>query len=145
MASHLVVPPPCSTFSRLWKRRASNSLARPRMDLEFEFVTGQVVSSKDRRNSAHGQIRAKLNPESHLAGSPPPSSIGLKSSEGVAGLSAAVRGLFAARTAVITAVAAIDADMRRMTWASDVCCRLRTITGVGQLTALAFVAAIDDP
>jgi transposase len=39
----------------------------------------------------------------------------LKASEGVAGLSAAMRGLIAARTAVMTAVAAIDADIRRMT------------------------------
>jgi len=43
------------------------------------------------------------------------------------------------------AVAAIDADMRRMTTASGACRRLMTIPGVGQLTALAFVAAIDDP
>ncbi len=42
-------------------------------------------------------------------------------------------------------VAAIDADMRRMTKASAACRRLMTIPGVGQLTALAFVAAIDDP
>ena len=42
----------------------------------------------------------------------------LKASEGVAGLSAAIRGLIAARTAVMTAVAAIDADMRRMARAS---------------------------
>ena len=69
----------------------------------------------------------------------------LKASEGVAGLSAAMRGLIAARTAVMTAVAAIDADMRRMTRASAACSRLMTIPGVGQLTALAFVAAIDDP
>ena len=69
----------------------------------------------------------------------------LKASEGVAGLSAAMRGLIAARTAVMSAVAAIDADMRRMTRASDACRRLMTIPGVGQLTALAFVAAIDDP
>ena len=69
----------------------------------------------------------------------------LKASEGVAGLSAAMRGLIAARTAVMTAVAAIDADMRRMIRASATCCRLMTIPGVGQLTALAFVAAIDDP
>jgi transposase len=69
----------------------------------------------------------------------------LKASEGVAGLSAAMRGLIAARTAVMTAVAAIDADMRRMTRASAACRRLVTIPGVGQLTALAFVAAIDDP
>jgi transposase len=56
-----------------------------------------------------------------------------------------MRGLIAARTAVMTAVAAIDADMRRMTRASAACRRLMTIPGVGQLTALAFVAAIDDP
>ena len=69
----------------------------------------------------------------------------LRASEGIAGLSAAMRGLIAARTAVMTAVAAIDADMRRMTRASAACRRLMTIPGVGQLTALAFVAAIDDP
>jgi transposase len=63
----------------------------------------------------------------------------LKASEGVAGLFAAMRGLIAARTAVMTAVAAIDADMRRMTRASAACRRLMTIPGVGQLTALAFV------
>ena len=45
----------------------------------------------------------------------------------------------------MTAVAAIDADIRRMTRASAACRRLMTIPGVGQLTALAFVAAIDDP
>jgi transposase len=69
----------------------------------------------------------------------------LKASEGIAGLSVAMRGLIAERTAVMTAVAAIDADMRRMTRASAACRRLMTIPGVGQLTALAFVAAIDDP
>ena len=69
----------------------------------------------------------------------------LKASEGVAGLSAAMRGLSAARVAVMTAVATIDADIRRMTRASAACRRLMTIRGVGQLTALAFVAAIDDP
>ena len=56
-----------------------------------------------------------------------------------------MRGLIAARTAVMTAVAAIDTDMRRMTRGSAACRRLMTIPGVGQLTALAFVAAIDDP
>ena len=45
----------------------------------------------------------------------------------------------------MTAVVTIDADMRRMTRASAACRRLMTIPGVGQLTALAFVAAIDDP
>src|SRR6202030_1354897 len=62
----------------------------------------------------------------------------LRASEGIAGLSAAMRGLIAARTAVMTAVAAIDADIRRMTMASAACRRLMTIPGVGQLTALAF-------
>jgi transposase len=56
-----------------------------------------------------------------------------------------MRGLIAARTAVMTAVAAIDTDMRRMARASAACSRLMTIPGVGRLTALAFVAAIDDP
>src|SRR6202042_1630164 len=69
----------------------------------------------------------------------------LKASEGIAGLSTAMRGLSAARTAGMTAVAPIDADMRRMTRASASCRRLMTLPGVGQLTALAFVAAIDDP
>jgi transposase len=56
-----------------------------------------------------------------------------------------MRGLIAARTAEMTVVGAIDADMRRMARASVACRRLMTIPGVGQLTALAFVAAIDDP
>jgi transposase len=51
----------------------------------------------------------------------------LKASEGIAGLSAAMRGLIAARTAVMTAIAAIDTDMRRMTRASAACRRLMTI------------------
>jgi transposase len=44
----------------------------------------------------------------------------------------------------MTGIAAIEADMRRMTRASAACSRLMTIPGVGQLTALAFVAAIDN-
>jgi transposase len=51
----------------------------------------------------------------------------LKASEGIAGLSVAMRGLSTARTAVMTAVAAIDADIRRMTRASAACRRLMTI------------------
>src|SRR6202163_291791 len=69
----------------------------------------------------------------------------LRASEGIAGLSAAMRGLVAARAAVLGAVVAIDADIRRMVRASDACRRLMTIPGVGQLTALAFTAAVDDP
>src|SRR5262245_25033445 len=69
----------------------------------------------------------------------------LGASEGIPGLSAAMRGLVAARAAVLAAVIAIDADIRRMVRASGACRRLTTIPGVGQLTALAFTAAIDDP
>jgi transposase len=69
----------------------------------------------------------------------------LGASEGITGLSAAVRGLVAARTAVLAAVVAIDADIRQLVRASGACRRLMTIPGVGQLTALAFTAAIDDP
>ena len=66
-------------------------------------------------------------------------------SKGVTGLSRAVCGLLAARTAVLAAITAIDRDLNRLARASEACRRLMTIPGVGQLTALAFVAAIDDP
>jgi transposase len=42
-------------------------------------------------------------------------------------------------------VVAIDGDIRRMVRASEACRRLMSIPGAGQLTALAFTAAIDDP
>jgi len=69
----------------------------------------------------------------------------VRMSEDVVGLSSAMRGLIAARGAVLAAIAAIDGDMKRLARASDACRRLMTIPGVGQLTALAFVAAVDDP
>jgi transposase len=69
----------------------------------------------------------------------------LRASEGIPGLSAAMRGLVAARAAVLAAVVTIDADIRGMVRASDARRRLMTIPGVGQLTALAFTAAIDNP
>ncbi len=56
-----------------------------------------------------------------------------------------MRGLIAARAAVLSAVSEIDADMKKMAKASGVCRRLMTIPGVGKLTALAFAAAVDDP
>jgi transposase len=56
-----------------------------------------------------------------------------------------MQGLVAARTAVLAAIVAIDGDIRRMVRASDACRRLMSIPGVGQLTALAFTAAVDDP
>jgi transposase len=69
----------------------------------------------------------------------------LRTSEGIIGLSAAVRGLVAARTAVLAAVAAIDADIKQLVRAFAACRPLMTIPGVGQLTALALTSAIDDP
>jgi len=69
----------------------------------------------------------------------------LRASEGIPGLAAAMRGLVAARAAVLGAVVAIDVDIKRMARASEACRHLMTIPGVGQLTALAFTAAIDDP
>src|SRR5947208_17000482 len=62
----------------------------------------------------------------------------LRASEGIPGLSAAMQGLVAARTAVLAAIVAIDGDIRRMVRASDACRRLMSIPGVGQLTALAL-------
>jgi transposase len=69
----------------------------------------------------------------------------LAASDRIDGLSAAMRGLVAARDAVIAAVTGIDGDMKRLVRTSDACRRLMTIPGVGQLTALAFTAAIDSP
>ena len=66
-------------------------------------------------------------------------------SDPIAGLAGAMRGLVAARSAVLTAIDIMDRDMKQMARASDACRRLMAIPGVGQLTALAFVAAIDDP
>lgn len=69
----------------------------------------------------------------------------LKVTAGVPGLYAALRGLFAAREAILTAVSDIDSDIKAMTRKSEVCTRLMTVPGVGPITALAFAAVIDDP
>src|SRR5439155_1483131 len=66
-------------------------------------------------------------------------------SKGVAGLSGAMGGLLTARNAVLKAIAAIDRDIKHLARSSEACRRLMTIPGVGRLTALAFVAAIDEP
>ena len=55
----------------------------------------------------------------------------LQASEGIPGLSAAMRGLVAARAAVLAAVTAIDGDIRKMARASGACRRLMSISGVG--------------
>ena len=69
----------------------------------------------------------------------------LRMSEPIIGLAGAMRGLVAARAAVLNAIDIMDRDMKQMARGSDACRRLMAIPGVGQLTALAFVAAIDDP
>ena len=56
-----------------------------------------------------------------------------------------MQGLLSARKVVLEAVVAIDRDMRLLARSSQACQRLMTIPGVGQLTALAFVATIDAP
>ena len=66
-------------------------------------------------------------------------------SKGVAGLSGAMCGLLAARSAVLEAITTINRDLKHLARSSEACRRLMTIPGVGQLTALAFVAAIDEP
>lgn len=69
----------------------------------------------------------------------------MKVSDGVPGLHAALRGLFAAREAILSAVSAIDADIEKMARKSRTCARLMTVPGAGPNTALALATAIDDP
>jgi transposase len=64
---------------------------------------------------------------------------------GIPGLDGAMRGLLAARDAILKAILAINTDMKSLERSSSACRRLMTIPGVGRLTALAFAAAIDDP
>ena len=69
----------------------------------------------------------------------------LQVSDGVPGLHAALSDLFAAREAMLDAIAAIDADMKKMARMSKVCSRLMTVPGVGPIPSLAFAAALDNP
>ena len=70
---------------------------------------------------------------------------GMAAGRGIPGLDGAMRGLLAARDAILKAIVAINADMKTLERSSAACRRLMTIPGVGRLTALAFAAAIDDP
>lgn len=63
----------------------------------------------------------------------------------VPALAGALRGLLAARDALLGAIAVINRDIKRLARSFEACQRLMTIPGVGHVTALAFVAAIDDP
>jgi transposase len=55
----------------------------------------------------------------------------LQASESIPGLSADMRGLVAARAAVLAAIVAIDGDIRRMVRISDACRRLMSIPRPG--------------
>jgi transposase len=48
-------------------------------------------------------------------------------------------------TVIVAEVKAADQQIRTLAGAHEVCRRLMTVPGVGPLTALRFVAAIDDP
>jgi Transposase IS116/IS110/IS902 family len=63
----------------------------------------------------------------------------------VPALLGALRGLLVARDALLGAITAINRDTKRLARSSEACQRLMTIPGVGHLTALGFVAAIDEP
>ena len=65
----------------------------------------------------------------------------LRASDGIPGLSAAMRGLVAARAAVLAAIVAIDADIRRMVRASGACRRLMSIPGVGEAATYCSLSA----
>lgn len=60
-------------------------------------------------------------------------------------LADAVGALLAARRAILCELATLEKRIKAVARASEVCRRLMTVPGVGPMTALAFVAAIDDP
>ena len=57
----------------------------------------------------------------------------------------AVLALLAARQTLLSEQASLDKRIKAAAQASPVCRRLMTVPGVGPMTALAFVAAIDNP
>ena len=57
----------------------------------------------------------------------------------------AITALLAAWTALSIEKAKLDRSLQRLARASRVCERLATVPGVGAITALCFVAAVDDP
>jgi len=112
------------------------------MSLKNRFNTQDLERIKSAVKTAEEKIRvqeAELRQMLDFA----PQVIG--GSKGVAGLSSAMCGLLAARNAVLEAITTIDRDLKHLARSSEDCRRLMTIPGVGQLTALAFVAAIDEP
>jgi transposase len=60
-------------------------------------------------------------------------------------LYACVNALLEALAAIEMQIAALDRQVRLLTQRSEVCWRLMSVPGVGPVTALAFVAAIEEP
>jgi transposase len=60
-------------------------------------------------------------------------------------LYACVNALLEALAAIEMQIAALDRQVRSMTQRSEICWRLMSVPGVGPITALAFVAAIEEP
>jgi len=65
--------------------------------------------------------------------------------EGHPGVSALVAKLADVRRHIASQVAAIDRDIRRLVLAEPTLKRLTSVPGVGPITALAFLSAVDDP
>ncbi len=65
--------------------------------------------------------------------------------EGHPGISGLVAKLAEVRRHIASQVAAIDRDIRRLVQAEPTLKRLTSVPGVGPITALAFLTAIDDP
>lgn len=60
-------------------------------------------------------------------------------------LYACVNALLEALAAIEMQIAALDRQVRALTQRSETCWRMMSVPGVGPITALAFVAAIEDP
>ena len=108
---------------------ARQQLARGRRDIEnqirallrgFGLAVGQVA-----RHSFEDRVRSLL-PEIPM-------------------LEDAVEPLLAARRTLLEQIDDLEHRIRALTTTSPVCRRLMTVPGVGPMTALAFVTAIDDP
>lgn len=65
--------------------------------------------------------------------------------EGHPGISALVAKLADVRRHIASQVAAIDRDIRRLVHAEPTLKRFTSVPGVGPITALAFLSAVDDP
>jgi transposase len=61
------------------------------------------------------------------------------------GIDCVVTSMVAVRSSLLEQIAACDKAIRRLTKRDDTARRLMTVPGVGPVTALAFISAVDDP